>query len=338
MTGRLLFLTVGVIGVLATAQEPVPVSVSPVDVVNVRSLGARGDGETDDTAAFLDAITEARERLVNVYVPRGEYVISQPLVLEEISLTGPEGLAWPADRNVLPAILPLHRDGPAFHLWDGAGLRGVDITYNWTEEPEAGPPAVLVSGVGVYISNMRIRYAWDGILTDGAHNVGRVNFENIFMVAIRNVGVRVTGTWDVPRLHNIEVWNAGPVPRGLEQGIGFHLGKNDLIRVTDCFAFAMQTGFLLEEEIEGLEIEGGTWGVMNGCSTDFCGNGVVVRGAHTLSFSGGTLWDHHVGLLVEGEGARVRMVTIRSSPAVRCPGPWKVTRRRPWFSNAAGQL
>ena len=28
------------------------------------------------------------------------------------------------------------------------------------------------------------------------------------MVTIHNIGVRVTGTWDVSRLTNIEVWNA----------------------------------------------------------------------------------------------------------------------------------
>ena len=40
--------------------------------------------------------------------------------------------------------------------------------------------------------------------------------------------MRLTGTWDVPRLHNIEVWNAGasePGNRGLEHGTGFLLGK-----------------------------------------------------------------------------------------------------------------
>jgi hypothetical protein len=166
---------------------------------------------------------------------------------------------------------------------------------------------VLITGIGVYISNCRIRYPWDGIITDGVSNVGRLNIENVFMVAPRNVGVRVTGTWDVPRLNNIEVWNAGPVPRGLDKGIGFLLGKNDLIRVTDCFAFAMRYGFVLADEIEGCEIEGGTWGIMTGCSTDYCGTGIEVRGHNTVSISGGTFWDHAEGLVVDGEGARVRI-------------------------------
>ncbi|MBM3501202.1 MAG: hypothetical protein FJX74_21335 [Armatimonadetes bacterium] len=185
-------------------------------------------------------------------------------------------------------------------------MRGLDITRVGSHDEPNGP-TVLISGIGCYVSNCRLRYPWDGIITDGKSNVGRLNIENVFIVSPRNVGVRVTGTWDVPRLGNIEVWNMGPVPRGLERGVGFLLGKNDLIRLTDCFVFAMQTGFLLEDKIEGCEIEGGTWGTMANCATDYCSRGLVVRGSHTLSVSGGTFWEHHESLLVEGEGARVRL-------------------------------
>ncbi len=278
------------------------------DAVSVRDHGAIGDGVTDDTAAFEAAIDAAADMGGYVYVPSGEYRVTRPLTLEGIGMTGPAVGAWPADIDALPAILPMHHDGPAVHLLAGGSVQGLDITYDWQGgEPEDGPPAILISGIGCLVRDMRIRYAWDGILTDGMHNVGRLNIQDVFMVSVRNVGVRVTGTWDVPALRNIEVWNMGPVPRPLEQGIGFHLGKNDLIRVTDCFAFAMGTGFLIEDEIEGLEIEGGTWGVLTGCSTDYCPVGVHVRGGNTVSISGGTFWEHGQSLIVDGEEARVRL-------------------------------
>jgi hypothetical protein len=305
MTGkipRILFATV--ILLLPSASVLLP---AQDEYIDVRGAGAAGDGTTDDTAAFLTAVHRGREEGRQVFVPRGKYVISEPINLENIGVTGPAVGAWPADINALPSILPAHRDGPAFRLGAGGSLRGLDITYQWDEEPEHGPPAVLIEGIGAYVSNTRIRYAWDGIVTDGDNNVGRLNIENVFMVAIRNTGVRVTGTWDVPRLNNIEVWNAGPVKNGMEKGIGFHLGKNDLIRITDCFVFAMKHGFLLEDRIEGSSIEGGTWGVMNGCSTDYCPIGIEVRGEHTLSVSGGTFWEHQESLIVDGKKARVRV-------------------------------
>lgn len=46
--------------------------------VNVKDLGAKGDGDTDDTQIFLSAI----ERYENIYVPQGWYIISEPLVLK----------------------------------------------------------------------------------------------------------------------------------------------------------------------------------------------------------------------------------------------------------------
>jgi hypothetical protein len=278
--------------------------------VSVRDFGAVGDGRHDDTDAFLKAVRRSAAETKCVVVPPGRYVTSRPIVLKDQSIAGASVAAWPADTDTLPSILPAHRDGPAFHLLAGGCLQGLDITYDNKESMTTGPAAILVSGVGCMIRDVRIRYAWDGIMADGKSNVGRCNFENIFMASIRNVGVRLTGTWDVPRLHNIEVWNAGasdPGNRGLEHGTGFLLGKNDLVRLTDCFVFGMHYGFLLENRIPGCEIEGETWGTMNGCSTDFCGVGVCVKGTHTLSVSGGSFWDHAQSLFVDGEGARVRV-------------------------------
>ncbi|MDU1890519.1 MAG: glycosyl hydrolase family 28-related protein [Dysgonomonas sp.] len=47
--------------------------------INIKDLGAKGDGETDDTKIFLEAI----EKHQNIYVPQGWYIISKPIVLKE---------------------------------------------------------------------------------------------------------------------------------------------------------------------------------------------------------------------------------------------------------------
>ncbi len=284
-------------------------STGPGSPVNVRRLGAKGDGKTDDTAAFLAAVARAGKEHGRVVVPPGAYVISKPIRIERLGLSaaGANLRAWPADADVMPAIIPKHRDAPAFILGAGAALAGLDITYHWRREPTTGPAAVTVAGVGVYIHNLRIRYAWNGIVTDGRHNAGRLNIADVFMVAIRNIGVRVTGTWDVPRLANVEVWNAGITKHAIEHGIGFLLGKNDLIRMSDCFAFGMRYGFLFQEKLPDCKIQGKTWGVLHGCATDFCVQGLVVHGDHTLSIAGGSFWDHQESLVVDGANARVRV-------------------------------
>lgn len=275
--------------------------------LNVRDFGAKGDGKADDTPAFQKAVQQAKVKQQPVLIPRGSYRLNKPIVLENVGVTGPEVGAWNADTDTLPILLPQHRDAPCITLRAGGSIKGLCIRYDWAKEPEAGPPAISVKGVGAYLSSLKIMYPWDGIMTDGVSNVGRLNIENVFMVSPRNIGVRVTGTWDIPTLRNIEVWNAGPVARPLAKGIGFDLGKNDLIRMSECFAFAMQTGFLLRDEIPGCKIKGGTWGIMNGCATDFCSIGIEVRGENTVSISGGTFWNHHTSLIVDGDKARVRM-------------------------------
>jgi hypothetical protein len=46
--------------------------------VNIRELGAKGDGTSDDTKIFQDAI----EKYPNIYLPQGWYVVSQTLTLK----------------------------------------------------------------------------------------------------------------------------------------------------------------------------------------------------------------------------------------------------------------
>lgn len=67
---------------LAELPQPPPTDIPPLpgmnDWVNVRSLGARGDGETDDTAALLAAI----EQHATLFFPSGTYRVSRSLVLK----------------------------------------------------------------------------------------------------------------------------------------------------------------------------------------------------------------------------------------------------------------
>ncbi len=60
-----------------TADTP---SLPPVSQwVNIRDLGAKGDGFSDDTEVFKKAIEEH----ANIYIPQGWYVVKEPLVLKQ---------------------------------------------------------------------------------------------------------------------------------------------------------------------------------------------------------------------------------------------------------------
>ena len=49
------------------------------DWINIRDLGAKGDGETDDTEVFELAISQYK----SIYLPQGEYIISRGLKLDK---------------------------------------------------------------------------------------------------------------------------------------------------------------------------------------------------------------------------------------------------------------
>jgi hypothetical protein len=78
---------------------------------NVRDFGAKGDGVTDDTEAFIRALDEGRgsvreKKPANVYVPPGTYVVSDTLIVWRATM-----LAGDAED---PPTLVLKDDAPGF--------------------------------------------------------------------------------------------------------------------------------------------------------------------------------------------------------------------------------
>jgi len=65
--------------------EPVTEEVARV-VINVKECGAVGDGITDDTAAFLAAVKK-REDGQDLYIPKGEYLVTQNIQIQRSNVT-----------------------------------------------------------------------------------------------------------------------------------------------------------------------------------------------------------------------------------------------------------
>jgi hypothetical protein len=124
---------------LASIPAPVPSDLKPLPPaatwVNVRSLGAKGDGVTDDTAAFRKAIAEHQA----VYVPSGFYVIGDTLTLKPDT-----------------ALIGLHPLATQLDLLDGtAAFQGVGAPKPMIEAPKGGTN--LMIGIGVYTNGINPR-------------------------------------------------------------------------------------------------------------------------------------------------------------------------------------
>lgn len=272
--------------------------------LNVKDFGAVGDSKTDDTQALLSAIEAAKARSLPVYVPKGGYIVSKPLVLDQVSMVGSEPGGWCADSGTLPWLKVAHNSGPAVIMRDASAIHGIGIMHpspNSDEQRfEKYPPAILMDGQGLSITNVRLQYCDDGIITSETAGVGRLNIENVFIVSPAGVSLYVHHTLDIPTLRNIEVWNNLHRPGNT----AFKFGRNDGLRASQLFAFHVEVGFELADTPQG-----GTWGVFTDCGTDACGVAWKSDGkvGHTVSLTGGYYWNHHQTLLISNPNVSMRV-------------------------------
>ncbi len=266
--------------------------------IDVKAFGAVGDGKHDDTAAIQKALDEASslKRGGNVVLPAGEYRVTKTLTIEGALLSGLSDGGWPADNRPLPMIRVDFTDGPCILAKMGASVHGLTFEYDHKgERPRKFGPTILLSGGGISLTNLTIHFPYEGIMADGESNIGRLNLENIFIISAWKCGVYVTHTLDIPTLRNVEVWNT--VPELVQEAIGFKFGRNDGIRIDDCFAFNCKVGYLFVKDKHG-----NTRGQMTGCCVDFSAQGVVVEDATELVINGLSSWSHGCSLRLDGPG------------------------------------
>ncbi|HEX4020362.1 MAG TPA: glycosyl hydrolase family 28-related protein [Acidobacteriaceae bacterium] len=103
--------------------------------VNLRSLGVKGDGVTDDTAAIQKAIDEHS----TIYVPSGRYVVSDTITLKSDTV-----------------LIGLHPSTTQFDLLDSTpGFQGPGNPKPLLETPEGGTN--IVTGIGIYTNGINSR-------------------------------------------------------------------------------------------------------------------------------------------------------------------------------------
>lgn len=258
---------------------------------NVADYGAKGDGKTDDTSAFKKAIKAAEGDGLPVYVPGGTYMITDTLTLNEVTLYGYDTGAWTADSCDLPTLIHGDMEAPLVDVRSGS-ISGLNLSCKDSTKTNLDlQPTVLITGTGGRVSDLTIRNPYIGIMTDDKSNAGRCFINNIFIVQAAKIGVHVAGTYDVPQVNNVEVWN-----NDMEHSCpaAFEFGHNDDIRCVNLFAFNAQVGFKIIKTSTGT-----CWGSFTNCSVDYTSIGFEVgSGAHHLTIVGGTYWTHHMGVHV----------------------------------------
>jgi hypothetical protein len=285
------------VGLAVTARA----AEQPAAMVNVRAFGAVGDGQADDSDAILAAVA-ATPAGGTVYFPPGDYKVTRTIALKDQTMLGAVAGGWPADSWMLPTIHVRHTAGPAIRAGDHCSIHGMGFRHylNTNDpKPKPAPPTILLTGKCISISNCKIWGAYDGIIADGEANIGRVNLENLFLPETLHCGVYLTGALDIPTVRNVEVWSTNKAFQN--SGIGFRLGQNDELRMSECFVLSAQTGYLFD---------GKTWGGLSNCSSDGCSRGVVVESPSELRITNGVFQDHFTSVWLNHPEA---VVTIAGS-------------------------
>jgi sugar lactone lactonase YvrE len=152
------------------AAMPAPVKSDLPDLpardswVNIRSLGAKGDGATDDTEVLRKAIAEHRA----IYFPTGKYVVTDTITLKPDTV-----------------LIGLHPSAAQIDLVDGTpAFQGVGAPKPMIEAPKGGTNIII--GLGLYTNGRNPRAVaakWmagkDSMMNDvrflGGHGTNRLD-------------------------------------------------------------------------------------------------------------------------------------------------------------------
>jgi hypothetical protein len=269
---RRLFLGLSLIfSVGAFAGEAVPSPVS--DYFNVRSFGAAGDGQTDDTAAFqkaLDAAAKAGGGVV--YAPVGNYFFAGNLnVPNAVTLAGVwqsvpahnglrnRGLPKPTDDGTTFLVTggAGSEDGPAFiTLNTNSTLKGVVLYYpqqNIDDVPKPYPWAIAMRGKNPAVLAVEMLNPYNGI--DATQNERHL-VRDVHGQPLRR-GILVDSIYDIGRIENVHFnpwWSMKPklFQWQMENGEAFIFGKSDWQYVYNTFCFGYKVGYKFIQGTRGM--------------------------------------------------------------------------------------
>ncbi len=191
--------------------------------VDVFAFGAVGNGSTDDTAAFQNALNHVSSiGGGTVYVPAGTYKIASSLTIPKgVSLVGDapmitDGAAGAVKGTLLYAYSGRNNLSDYFlKMYEGAAVHNLSIYY-----PEQSPTNIVpyaytikqMAHYGISVKNVNLVNSYNGMLFGPETN----SLQNIVNVTgtVMGTGISLDNNWDICRIENVhfgpEYWqNSG---------------------------------------------------------------------------------------------------------------------------------
>jgi hypothetical protein len=264
----------------------------PDDVVSVLDFGAAGDGRTDDTKAFQNALNSFGAKGGTVYAPRGVYFFAGTLnIPPAVTLKGvfesvtahngirDVGLPKPGDDGTTFLVTAGKGDenaAPFITLNTNSTLRGVLLYWPRQDpelEPEVYPWGVAMRGKNPALLDVEMLNPYNAI--DASQNE-RALIRNISGQALRR-GIYVDGIYDIGRIENVHWnpwWSMQPALLNWQKthGEAFIFERTDWHYVLNTFCFGYHVGY---------KFGGSAAGVCNGnflgIGADACHTSVLVE-------------------------------------------------------------
>ena len=252
----------------ADAREPKPM-VGQKGVYSVKDFGTKGDGKTDDTAAFQKALDKAGKTGGIVFVPAGAYMIKDRLnVPSRVTLEGvfqaPPALsgifkeAGVVDKQVNPddyrGTLLLttvdrgtEKGKPFIFLNQDSVVKGLAVYYPEQDRKNPVPYPWCIGGSGdnCSIIDVLLVNPWQAV-DFGSYPCGRHYIKGLYAQPIKT-GIYVDVCLDVGRIQDVHFWPFWDVPLARafteKNGTAFVFGRTDWEYVDSCFCIFFNVGF-----------------------------------------------------------------------------------------------